>query len=86
VLSEAFPWQGWLGLMVSLAGVAVVAHPPFLFGGHAGWGVARVAGIGIDVMSACCGAGEGCVCSCCGIADMQLICTAAASFRMRLSH
>lgn len=66
VLSESFPWQGWLGLMVSLAGVAVVAHPPFLFGGHAGWGVARVAGIGIDVTSACCGAGE------CSVTEVQL--------------
>jgi drug/metabolite transporter (DMT)-like permease len=57
VLREAFPWLGWLGLLACLGGVALVAHPPFLFGGHQQWGAARLEGVAVDVFSACFGAG-----------------------------
>jgi drug/metabolite transporter (DMT)-like permease len=57
VLSESFPWLGWLGLAACLGGVALVAHPPFLFGGHQQWGATRLEGVAVDVASACFGAG-----------------------------
>jgi drug/metabolite transporter (DMT)-like permease len=56
-LGEPFPWHGWLALLACMGGVALVAHPPFLFGGHQHWGAARLQGVAADVASACFGAG-----------------------------
>lgn len=54
VRGEALGWQGILGCMASLAGVALVAHPPFLFGGHAEWGSLRLIATTCMVISATC--------------------------------
>jgi drug/metabolite transporter (DMT)-like permease len=58
LLGEAFPLLGWAGLLASLAGVVLVAHPPFLFGGHHSWGLTRLEGVAIDLASAGFGASE----------------------------
>ena len=40
----------WVGLLGSVIGNALLAHPPFLFGGHAEWGTQRILGIVIAVI------------------------------------
>lgn len=44
VFKEPLGWFGLAGCFMSLSGVVVLAHPPFLFGGHAAWGAARLVG------------------------------------------
>ncbi len=58
-LKEPLGMQGLLGCAVARGGVVVLAHPPFLFGGHGGWGRARVAGTLFGVVSPFFAAGVG---------------------------
>ncbi|KAF6259064.1 hypothetical protein COO60DRAFT_1270311, partial [Scenedesmus sp. NREL 46B-D3] len=44
LLNEPLGLTGAAGCLVSVAGVTVLAHPPFLFGGHSGWGQQRLFG------------------------------------------
>ncbi|KAF8062013.1 SEPTIN3 [Scenedesmus sp. PABB004] len=60
LLGEPLGARGLLGCAVSLAGVVVLAHPPFLFGGHGQWRVAgnqRLAGTLSGVASTLAGSG-----------------------------
>jgi drug/metabolite transporter (DMT)-like permease len=59
LLGEALGWRVGLGCVACVAGVVVVAHPPFLFGGHQAWGAMRALGVGMDVLSCLLGA-SGC--------------------------
>jgi drug/metabolite transporter (DMT)-like permease len=58
VLGEVFGWRGAAGFTACLAGVLIVAHPPFLFGGGEVWSVLRAVGVGVGVLSTLLGAGE----------------------------
>lgn len=44
--------------MVSMLGVVVLAHPPFLFGGHENWDRARALGTAASLLSAVLGSGS----------------------------
>jgi drug/metabolite transporter (DMT)-like permease len=57
IRGEALGLLGAAGVVVSLVGTVVVIHPPMLFGGHAAWGPARIAGTGFGLVSAVCCAG-----------------------------
>lgn len=57
LLAEPLGLKGALGCLVSLTGVAVVAHPPFLFGGHQQWGKRRLLGTVCGVLSTFLGSG-----------------------------
>jgi drug/metabolite transporter (DMT)-like permease len=48
---------GAAGVLASFAGVVVLAHPPFMFGGHAEWGPRRAAGTSVGLLSALFAAG-----------------------------
>jgi drug/metabolite transporter (DMT)-like permease len=57
VRGEPLSGAGAAGCLASFAGVVLLAHPPFLFGGHAEWGPARVAGTAAGLASALLAAG-----------------------------
>jgi drug/metabolite transporter (DMT)-like permease len=44
LLNEPLGLTGAAGCFVSVAGVTILAHPPFLFGGHSSWGHKRLLG------------------------------------------
>lgn len=44
LLHEPLGWLGLAGCLVSMSGVVVLAHPPFLFGGHQQWDQTRALG------------------------------------------
>lgn len=44
LLNEPLGPAGALGCAISVAGVTVLAHPPFLFGGHSDWSQKRLVG------------------------------------------
>ncbi|WIA38341.1 hypothetical protein OEZ86_001675 [Tetradesmus obliquus] len=44
LLNEPLGLTGAAGCLVSVAGVTILAHPPFLFGGHSSWGQQRLLG------------------------------------------
>lgn len=49
---EPLGWQGIAGGAASFGGVVLLAHPPFLFGGHEDWGQRRVVGMAVGLLSA----------------------------------
>lgn len=51
-------YRGAAGCIVSLAGVAFVARPPFLFGGHEEWARTRAIGTAAGILSAVLGGGS----------------------------
>jgi drug/metabolite transporter (DMT)-like permease len=51
-------YRGVAGCIVSLAGVAFVARPPFLFGGHEEWARTRAIGTAAGILSAVLGGGS----------------------------
>lgn len=57
LLGEPLGVAGAAGIALSAAGALLVARPPFLFGQHAGWGPARLAGLLASVSSSLCAAG-----------------------------
>jgi drug/metabolite transporter (DMT)-like permease len=60
LLSEPLGWRGLGGCLISLCGAALIAHPPFLFGGHADWGTQRLLGTACGLASPLFGAGVSC--------------------------
>eukprot|EP00210_Caulerpa_lentillifera_P008492 g8101.t1 len=42
---EKLNWISWTGIVGTILGNALIAHPPFIFGGHKDWGPRRVLGI-----------------------------------------
>jgi hypothetical protein len=44
LLNEPLGLTGAAGCLISVAGVTILAHPPFLFGGHSSWGQQRLLG------------------------------------------
>lgn len=56
VLRERLGARGAAGCALSLAGLVILTHPPFLGGGHADWGPRRLLG-------AACGAGAAVFCA-----------------------
>ncbi len=58
VLGEVFGWRGAAGCTACVAGVVIVAQPPFLFDGSEVWSVLRAVGVGVGVLSTVLGAGE----------------------------
>ena len=52
VLGEPLGAAGAAGSVLSLVGLLVLMHPPFLAGGHADWGPRRVAGVAFGIVSA----------------------------------
>jgi uncharacterized membrane protein len=51
LLNERLGPRGLLGCLVSVVGVTILAHPPFLFGGHDDWGQRRLLGTLCGVLS-----------------------------------
>jgi drug/metabolite transporter (DMT)-like permease len=56
IRGEPLSITGGVGCLASFLGVILLAHPPFLFGGHASWGPARVLGTVAGLLSALLGA------------------------------
>ncbi len=56
IRGEPLSITGALGCLASFLGVVLLAHPPFLFGGHASWGHTRIVGTVAGLMSALLGA------------------------------
>eukprot|EP00210_Caulerpa_lentillifera_P008479 g8089.t1 len=48
---EKLNWISWTGIVGTILGNALIAHPPFMFGGHEDWGLTRVLGIAIALLS-----------------------------------
>ena len=44
----------WAGICGCFTGNALVAHPPFIFGGHGDWGLDRIGGVLAAVASNVC--------------------------------
>eukprot|EP00210_Caulerpa_lentillifera_P008480 g8090.t1 len=42
---EKLNWISWTGIIGTILGNSLIAHPPFIFGGHEDWGLNRVVGI-----------------------------------------
>lgn len=57
LLGEPLGYMGLAGCLLSLTGAALIAHPPFLFGGHADWGPRRLLGTVCGILSPVFGAG-----------------------------
>eukprot|EP00798_Chlamydomonas_sp_ICE-L_P032435 gene32435-31046_t len=57
IMKERMGWHGLLGVPLSVLGLIVLMHPPFLFGTHQLWGVDRVVGTAFGVVSAFCASG-----------------------------
>lgn len=48
---EELTWISWTGIVGTILGNALVAHPPFIFGGHEEWGTTRLLGILIAILA-----------------------------------
>lgn len=48
---EKLNWMTWLGIGGTAIGNALVAHPPFVFGGHQEWGATRGVGLALSTLS-----------------------------------
>lgn len=56
-LKEPLGLKGVMGVVTSIGGLVILAHPPFLFGGHEGWGMQRKLGTMFGIISALFAAG-----------------------------
>eukprot|EP00878_Enallax_costatus_P039758 GHUV01045656.1.p1 GENE.GHUV01045656.1~~GHUV01045656.1.p1 ORF type:complete len:128 (+),score=19.18 GHUV01045656.1:642-1025(+) len=59
LLAEPLGVRGVVGSLISVAGVVVLAHPPFLMGGHAEWSHKRLIGTLCGVASTLFATGTG---------------------------
>ena len=54
LIAEPLTWAIGAFSLLAIAGVVLVAHPPFLMGGHEAWSSTRMAGAPLQ----CCPAGD----------------------------